>query len=122
MWLIILLIVGIVLIKNVINEKKVGKRKICKIITLVLFIVFITGVGFYCMEIKNIVSEAEKEAFDGDYEAAVFEIEKGLEIYSYSPKLKQKNNEYTEKLNEAIKINPNIERLKENKKIFEKLK
>ncbi len=104
MWLIILLIVGIVLIKNVINEKKVGKRKICKIITLVLFIVFITGVGFYCMEIKNIVSEAEKEAFDGDYEAAVFEIEKGLEIYSYSPKLKQKNNEYTEKLNEAIKI------------------
>ena len=86
------------------NEKKVRKRKISKIIAIILAIVFITGVAFYCMEIKSIVSEAEKKAFDGDYEAAVFEIEKGLETYSFSQKLKQKNNEYIEKLNEAIKI------------------
>ena len=56
------------------------------------------------MEIKNIISEAEKKSFDGDYEAAIIEIQKGLEIYPYSPKLKQENNEYAARVNEAIKI------------------
>lgn len=84
------------------NEKKV--RKTPKIIAIVLVGIFFAGVGFYSMEIKNIISEAEKKSFDGDYEAAIIEIQKGLEIYPYSPKLKQENNEYAARVNEAIKI------------------
>ncbi len=84
------------------NEKK--GRKTPKIVALIFAAIVCVGMCFYCMEIENIISEAEKKSFEGNYEAAIREIQDGIEKYPHSLKLKQKNDMYAAKLSETIRI------------------